>query len=724
MNAFLSAHHEGTLPPEFTLLRFEPEPWTGPDVLVWAKMMAWDLSANYSYELLRHDLLARVGPERMADLLPPYPPGGLSILGGNQAPGVARDTYSTTVGGRAPILSASGLVRSSHDARPLQSDRRSEPGNSRSFDDSWSSAFAEGMANGHPAVRDLLLGGGRVEALGSNNWVVDDTLTASGKPLLANDPHLGTQVPSTWYLAHLSAGEFDVIGATLPGVPAVALGRNRFIAWGATNVAADVEDLYRERIDPTGRFAEFRGSQEPLRILSDTIGVRGGSPVQIEVRISRHGPLVSDAINANNAEANAQAGRAPIEPLALRWTALDEDDVTVAAFLRLNVAKNWNEFTAALRSFIVPAQNFVYADVEGHIGYYAPGRIPIRERGDGSSPATGWTGDMEWVGWIPYEALPHVYDPPDHFIVTANNRPGPLEYPHFIALEYPDPYRALRITNLIRAGSRFTTDDFSAIQADTLSLHATSLLPILLPCVSPETPADRWAVQLLERWNFNASGDSAAAAVFQAWFLKLAHALAGDELGSLVMESYQGRFSHVTRFVIGTLAAGESAWCDDTTTYNRRETCNEMIAAALHERVLELTRRLGNDRERWRWDAVHRATFPHQGFDTVPYLRPLMSRSVPSTGGDWSTVNVGTVAADRLFEQRAVPGYRQIVDLSPTNDSRFLDAVGQSGHFLSKHFDDFLPDWRAVRHRPMRMDRSEIERSAAGLLRLTDVRLP
>ena len=310
-------------------------------------------------------------------------------------------------------------------------------------------------------------------------------MTASGKPLLANDPHLGAQIPSLWYLAHLSAGDFDVIGATLPGAPAVAIGRNRFIAWGETNVMADVQDLFRERLDPTGTRAEFRGAQEPLEIVRETIVVKGAAPVALDVRISRHGPLISDAINANNAESTRIPRPAPLEPLAFRWTALDREDTTIVSFLRLNEARNWTEFTAALRDFVVPSQNFVYADVDGHIGYYAPGHFPVRAGGDGSIAAEGWTGLAEWTGWVPFDELPHAFDPPEHFIVSANNRPVPPGYPHRSPLEWPEPYRAQRIVDLLTQKTKLTPDDFAAIQADTFSLHAQALLPLLLARVHP-----------------------------------------------------------------------------------------------------------------------------------------------------------------------------------------------------------------------------------------------
>src|SRR5262245_60488437 len=696
VNAFLATHHGTALPLEFSLLRFEPEAWSGPDIIVWVKMMAWDLSSNYALELLRYDLVRTVGADRMAQLMPAYATAGLSIM---PSPGSGEAETAQTSGGLA--INSPTSEGGTH---------------------STSAAWAAALSGGLPQARDFLRRGGSTEALGSNNWVVDGTLTASGKPLLANDPHLGTRVPSTWYLAHLSAPDFELSGATLPGAPAVALGRNRFIAWGATNVAADVEDLYLERLDPAGTAAEFQGAMVPITTVPETITIRGADPVQLSVRFTRHGPLVSDAINANNQSAPARPGipkAAPVEPLAFRWTALDDDDSTLVSFLKLNEARNWSEFTDALRAFVVPSQNFVYADVDGHIGYYLPGHIPIRASGDGASPAEGWTGQMEWTGWIPFDELPHVYDPPEHFIVTANHRPVTPDYPHHIALEYPEPYRAQRITDRLRDSTRLTVDDFRRIQADTVSLHAKALLPPLLPHVRPETDADRRAVDFLRQWNFSAGADSAAEPIFQAWFLRLAAAVAGDELGPLLLDNYRGRFSYTTRFVTNTLAAGDSAWCDDVTT-PAREPCEQVITRALHDGVADLTERLGADMARWRWAAVHRAVFPHQGLDSIAPLRALLSRSIPNVG-DWSTVNVGTVLVDRPYTQEAVPGYRQIVDLSPANTSRFIDAVGMSGHFLSRHYDDFMTDWRDVRDRKMRMTRATADDGALGRLLLTPI---
>jgi penicillin amidase len=685
VNAFISTHHGSALPPEFSLLRFEPEPWSGPDVAVWVKMMAWDLSANYSFELLRDDLVRDVGVERMADLMPPYPVNGLSIV-----PGALGESGEPSRSGGSRGSGGSGA--------------------------SASYSFASALSLGDPVVAEFLLGNSRSEALGSNNWVVDSTMTASGKRCSRQRPAFerGTYRPGTpRRRRRLRRDRRDA----LPAAGDLRSGRNKFVAWGETNVAADVEDLFRERLDPTGKFAEYRGAQEPVREIPETIVVKGAPSVQVNVRVTRHGPIVSDAINAINEASPKTPKPAVLDPLAFRWTALDDDDTTLQAFLKVNDARNWNDFSGALREFVSPSQNFVYADVDGHIGYYAPGRIPIRASGDGARPAEGWTGAGEWTGWVPFDALPHIYDPPSHFIVTANHRPEPSDYPYLLGLEWVEPYRAQRILDLLGGRSKLTTQDFAAIQADTVSLHARTLLPVLLAHVRPDSQASRDAVKVLSQWDGDAKGDLAAPAIFAAWFHELAAAIAGDELGPRTLDSYASRFTFITRFVTRTLTANDSRWCDDVRS-PKRETCDDVVTAALDAGLARVATRLGGNQAQWRWDAIHPAMFPHQGLDSVRLLRRFLSRSVPN-GGDWSTVDVGPVAADELFEQHSVPGYRQVVDLSPANDSRFLDAVGQSGHFLSPHYDDFLADWRAVKHRKMRMQRAEVNNGAIGHLTLT-----
>jgi penicillin amidase len=664
INAFIAAP-SSALPIEFTLIGTTPTPWTGPDVLVWQKMMAWDLGGNWANELLRADIMRAVGPERAAALMPGTP-----------------DTSPSIVTADLPKGDYDGLLSLGADVRSLMG--------------------AVGWSG---------------EGLGSNNWVVDGTKTLSGKPLLANDPHLGTRIPSIWYLAHLSAPGYEVIGATLPGLPGVVIGRNRAIAWGVTNVGPDVQDLYRERLDPTGRMAEFQGQMEPMQIIEETINVKGAEAVTQRVRITRHGPLISDALNAGRAN-QAEAEREPmVEPLAFRWRALDSSDSTLDAFLGINTAQNWDQFVQALRSYIAPSQNFVYADVEGNIGYYAPGRIPMRASGDGSIPAEGWSGAHEWTGDIPFEALPHVYNPPSHMIVTANNRPVPSDYQYFLGREFALPYRYQRIAELIAAKDKHGPADFAAIQADTVSLHARELLPRLLHMTSAQTSEEEQALTLLRQWDGDARGDSTAAAIFEMWYWHLPRAIAGDELGAKLIARYEDAFSFARPFLQDVLGTSDSPWCDETTT-SLPETCAEIVTEAFRDTLKELRTHQGQSMNRWRWDRMHVAVFPHQPLDNVAILKTFFSRSI-ANGGDNSTVNVGPFDFDHPFEQRHIPGYRQIIDLGSIEGGQFIHSVGQSGHVLSPHYADYLADWQAVRFRPMRVERATIAAAAQGTLRLT-----
>lgn len=663
VNAFLAGHSGSRLQPEFTILGVQPEPWTGPDSLAWAKMMALDLGGNYALELLRSDLIAAVGPERAQQLLPGYPEDGPSIL---------------------PSL------------------ERSEG--------------YEQLAELGEQVRQLA-GFGRHsgDVVGSNNWVVDGTKSVTGKPVLANDPHLGSRIPSLWYLAHLSSGDYEAIGATLPGIPGVVIGRNRFIAWGVTNVNPDVQDLFRERLDATGTLAEFQGRMEPMQIITETIKVKGQPDVQHVVRITRHGPLISDAINANNESRPVEERPAPLEPLAFRWTALDAEDTTIDAFLEINQARNWEEFTEALRSYVAPSQNFVYADVEGNIGYYIPGRVPIRSAGDGLLPAEGWSGNYEWVGWIPFEELPHIYNPAQHFIATANNRPVPAGYPHFLGRDWAPPYRAQRIVELLQAREQLSIDDHKTIQGDSVSLLARDLLADLLPLLEPQSDDERRAVELLKNWDYETRGESAAAAIFEMWYLHLLRGLLDDELGPKLRERYESR-SQATLFMSSVLEDPASPWCDNTTTAEQ-EDCAALALATLRAALDELKARLGSDMASWRWDQLHIAVFPHQPFDNVGLLKRLFSRSIPN-GGDSSTVNVAPFSFKHPFEQRTIPSYRQIIDMANPDGGLFIHSVGQSGHILSSHYADYLDDWRELRYVPMRMERVTVERDKASVLRL------
>ena len=370
-------------------------------------------------------------------------------------------------------------------------------------------------------------------------------------------------------------------------------------------------------------------------MIPETIVVKGSASVHLDVRVTRHGPLISDAINANNDELKTGPKPAPIEPLAFRWVALDPDDSTVPSFLRLNDARNWTQFTEALSDYVSPSQNFVYGDVDGHIGYYAPGHIPIRASGDGSMPADGWTGAAEWTGWIPFAGLPHTFDPPEHFIVTANHRPAPASYPYLLGLEWVEPYRAQRITDLLHriagSGHRFTPDDFARIQADTVSLHATTLLPTLLAHVKPRAHRIGRRSRCCRNGILMRPATAQAAAIFSACF-SISRLPSSATSSTTVTNRYRSasRSSHASSSTRSPHTTWSGPTCpprkqpvpDDETRVGRRRA--EAWCHALHS-AAELVERLGDDMTRWRWDARPRGGLPASGARRRLRAAPLLS---------------------------------------------------------------------------------------------------
>ncbi|WP_110514887.1 penicillin acylase family protein [Herpetosiphon llansteffanensis] len=662
INGFLAEHSGSQLSPEFTLIGVEPEPWVGADVLGWAKMMSWDLGGNYSTELMTMELMAKLGSEKTKDLLPHYPSTGPLIL-------------PNPVGGQAQQL--------------LALSRRVEQG--------------------------LGIGGGNIAGVGSNNWVIGPSKSTTGKPLLADDPHLSFRTPSIWYMAELEGGDLHSVGATIPGLPGVIVGHNQRIAWGVTNTGPDVQDLYRETLDPSGTKAMFKGNYEPLTIISDTIRVKDKGLLPLTIRVSRHGPLISDALNANNADDPDAPQR---EALAFRWTALDETDSTLNAYIAINKAQNWQEFRAGLASYVAPVQNFVFADVDGNIGYIAPGNIPIRAKGDGTLPADGASGDYEWTGFIPFEDLPQSYNPPQGYIATANNKVVADSYPYFLSHEWATPFRAERITSMIEAKPTLTMDDMAAIQADVHSSYAEEFLPVLLKLVQPTTDQQRQAIAMLQNWNYSTAGDQPAASIFQAWAFYLTVPIVGDELGETLLESYGQRRQLIDLAIPAMLQDPNNPWCDDVTTTGTTENCNAMVTQALDVALKDLSFRMKNTpMDQWRWGGLHLALFPHNPLDAIVPLRGFFSKVIESQG-DGSTVNVGHIADDAPFDQDRGPIYRHIIDLGDFANSRMINAPGQAGHFLSPHYDDLLERWQKVEYIPMLYGRSAVNSGEVEMLQL------
>ncbi len=637
-NRFLAA--SAARPIELRLLRVAPEPFEPVDCLAWAKIMAWDLaSSNAAGEIRRARFVSAVGAARAAELLPEVPP----------QPTILED------GEWALPPASSGRPSASRLPPPVP----------------WA-----GLERQFALLDGLGLGG---ETLGSNSWVLAGSRTKSGRPILTNDPHLGLRTPSVWYLARLEAPGLSAAGATLPGLPSVIIGHNTRIAWGLTSLEPDVQDLYLEETDPKdpGRYLHA-GAWRAFRTRTETIRVRGSHDVVFEARASVHGPIVTDVLEG--------AKKLGSPAVALRWTGLDPEDSTSEAFLGLATAGNWDEVLRAASRLRSPAQNLVYADVDGHIGYTACGSVPIRTGSDGRLPARG-TGENDWSSYIPFDSLPRVLDPPRGFLVTANNRVVSDRYPYPITRDWPEPYRARRIAERILARDALGSEDVAAIQLDRVSLQAADLLPLLLD-THPAGEAPARALERLKSWNREFSPDSTAASIYAAWYTRLSE-MPQDELKDTPAGVVR------SRFLINALRS-DSSWCDDVRT-PRRETCAELKAATLSRAVALLEEKLGENPDRWSWRRLHRARFPHGVFDRVPILRAFFSLET-GAGGDASAVNVGAYRLDGSFLMTDGPSYRQILDLSDLEGGLYVHTTGQSGNVFDPHYRDFLPLWRDGRY--------------------------
>jgi penicillin amidase len=664
VNAFLDAQQPLTL--EFTILRFKPQPWSLLDTLTWGKVMAWNLSINWDTEILRARLMDKLGVERAAELEPMYP-------------------YNN------PTVIPSEVDYGRLSTRILEQYRQAT---------SWLGTSGAGM--------------------GSNNWVVDGTKSVTGKPLLANDPHLGLQMPSIWYENHLVGGGIEVTGVSFPGVPGVIIGHNAAITWGVTNGFPDVQDLYVEKLNPEKPLQyEYQGEWHDVEEVREEIRVKGRpEPVIEEVTITRHGPIISNIVPPEEGK--------DVPPLALRWTASEPGTLSCAVML-LQRAANWEEFTAALRYWDVPAQNFVYADVEGNIGYYLAGRIPIRAQGMGLVPVPGWTGEYEWTGWIPFEELPHTYNPPQHYVATANNRVVGDDYPYFITVEWMNGYRARRICDLLESKKQLAAEDFAAMHMDFYSIPGRELsryLAVLKPedeqAVRQSSPRARRAVELIRAWDFNLTADSVAGTIFEAVQRQILRLAFADKLGPELAAHYLGTGFHPTlspvnaymgrsAVVLLRLLENEtSPWFADAETGESR-TRDEFLLLALEKAIAELETTLGEDMSRWQWGRLHQATLAHPLGQVKP-LNLIFNRGPFPIGGDTDTVHQTAFIPGEPYAVKSwCVSYRQIVDVSNWGHSLAIHTNGQSGQPGSRHYADMIPLWRNGEYHPMLWERAQIE---------------
>jgi penicillin amidase len=737
INANGGAAPTGAKSLEYTVLGlttsgYTVEPWSPIDSLAWLEAMAWDLRGNMTSELTRAALLAHgLTRDQVEQLYPDYP-------------------YDRN----APIVSGGGIVNGSFDANatitPSTGTGAAAPASV------WRDA-APALAAVAGAVDRLpsLLGNGGA-GIGSNSWVIGGALTTTGKPLLANDPHLSPSMPGIWYQIGLHCTcPFNVDGFSFSGVPGVVIGHNSRIAWGFTNLDPDVTDLYLEKVDGNKVFDGTAWTD--LQVRQEVIQVAGADPVTITVRSSKHGPLLSDRAG----DLSAVAAEPPVDPsgsplpsrvpgpspsptldpaapgvpaaasashyaIALRWTALDPSH-TADAIFALNTAANWSDFRHAASLFEVPAQNLVYADVDGNIGYQSPGKVPVRGKGDGRWPAPGWDPAYDWTGYIPFAELPSEFNPPGGVIVTANQAVVGPQYQDFLTRDWDYGYRSQRIMDLIRerlAHGKISAEDIRQIQFDNRNDFAPTLVAALPMASMPPEAA------VLSTWDGQQPADSpaassAAAALYNVFWRHLLYRTF-DELPADFKPGGDDRWWEVMRPL---LANPSSPWWDDHTTA-RVETRDDILVAAMKDAVAELKDRLGSDPAGWRWGDLHTLTLTNQtfGMSGIGPIEWLFNRGPRGTSGGPSLVNATGWSADTggsadpdhvAYTVDAVPSMRMIVDLSNLDASRWIQLSGNSGHAFDANYDDQFELWRTGQNLPMRWDRASINAETTHTLTLT-----
>ncbi|MBP1703804.1 MAG: Acyl-homoserine-lactone acylase [Chloroflexi bacterium] len=690
VNAYLGEHTGSDLSLEYAVLKllnsgYQPEPWQPLHTTTWAKVMAWDLGGNMNREIQLAVLSKTFTQAQLDELFPPYPSDHPYIVPGFTLGSQPQNDRSVS----QPIPDLTGLFQ---------------------------------RVARQAALLDPVLGP-RTAEIGSNNWVVSGDLTASGKPLLANDPHLGIQMPSIWYEVGLHCVNkgpdcpYDVTGFSFAGAPGVIIGHNDRIAWGLTNVGPDVQDLFIEKINPDNpNQYEVNGQWVDMQLVKETIQVAGGEPQELTVRYTRHGPIVSDTYADLEDFGQKAGGDIPENyAVALRWTALEVNHM-FRAVIGFDRAQNWDEFREAARSFTVPSQNLVYADVDGNIGYQTPGNIPIRAQGDGRLPVPGWTDEYEWQGYIPFEELPNTFNPPQGYVATANNAVVDSSYPYFINYYWDYGFRAKRIVELIEVGAGSIDIPYmQSIQGDAKDLNAELLVPILLQIpLDDERLSDARAI--LQDWDYFNTLDSAPGALYNLFWKNLLVETLHDDLPE---DYWPGGGTLAFEFFRQQVDQPDSYWWDNQGT-PEVENRDQIFSRAFAKAVDEIEQLQGKDSKRWNWGDLHTATFENQtlGQSGVGPIEALFNRGPFQTPGSSSNVNnIGWDAVDG-FNVNSLPSMRMVVDLGNLENSQTMHTTGQSGHAYHPHYIDMADYWRATQYHPMLWSRAQVESGADNYLRL------
>ena len=701
VNAYLANRQSSALSLEYAVLKllnreYRPQPWQPIHSILWGKVMAYDLSTNLGDEIERTILLKSFPKARVDELFPLYPQNFPVIVPEFK---VAKKAVNQT---KEDI----NLVALKQITPSLKS-----------------------IATNVTAMEEIL--GATGMGVGSNSWTISGKRTATGKPILADDPHLSVQMPSIWYelgLHCISINDstsnsinkncpYNVTGFTFAGVPGVIIGHNNRIAWGVTNVMSDTMDLYIEKINPENpNQYEVNGKWVDMQLVKEEIQVAGEEPVNQIVRYTKHGPILSDVVPALEKFGENSSVKIPTNyAVSLRWTAL-EPSTLITALQEINRAQNWQEFRAAGNKFDIAAQNLVYADVDGNIGYQMPGRTPIRKQGDGRYPVPGWNNKYEWQGYIDFEELPHSFNPARGYIITANNAVVDESYPYVITKDWVRGYRAKRIEEMIsNPDGLLTLADIESIQGDTLDLNARDLMPILKSISFDDSRIEN-ARQLLLNWDFQLKIESPASAIFETFWKNLLAMTFNDELPQNYHPDGSDRWYAVIKNLV---EQPNNLWWDDRNTAEV-ENRDRIFKQALVKAVDELENTFGSNPEKWTWGKLHKINFRNVtlGKSGVALIERLFNRGTYQTAGDGETINANRWKANQSsFEVTHIPSLRMIVDLASFDNSQAIHSTGQSGHAFNRHYTDMIEPWRNIQYHSMPWE-DNIDRKAESTLLL------
>jgi len=661
------------LPIEYFLTGSKPGHWSPTDSIAWMLMMAMDLGGNWQKELQRLELSRDLSTEQIWEVLPPYTPGNpvtkLDFAALYKDMGIFAGTDANN------LLKPLG----SQDVRQL--DTRQDQ-----------------------LLHALLPGG--IEGIGSNNWALSGKRTTSGKPLLANDPHLGLSAPALWYFARLEAPGINVIGATLPGIPAVVLGRTDSIAWSFTNTGPDVQDLFIEELDPDnpGQYRTPDGMTAFL-VREEVIEIKNKPAHRFIVKQSRHGPIISETYDRAKNLINTDRFA-----LALRWTALDLDNQSVIGLMDMNRATNLESFKKALRKNYAPMQNVVMADTAGNIAFQAAGVAPKRTLHQGLygvAPAPGWDKQYDWQGYIPFDQLPALDNPEQGWLATANQQILAANNPNPLTGDWELPFRYERIASLLEAKPQHDFASMRAMQGDTLSLAATPLLPLFKATQSSHSSASA-AKAIISSFDGDMRKDSSGALLFNAWVDQLTRHLF-SRLGDYFSLEYGKR--HFRSALLEQLSSPNSLWCDSPKTEGV-ENCAQASEQAMDRALEYLSTQYGSDPTNWKWGNVHIAVSEHRPFSRVPFLNRAFNITVPYPG-DGFTINVGKPELGKHknpFETKQAASLRTVFDLADLEQSTFIYQAGQSGWVQSKLYRNLNPLWADNQALPLQMKPATFQR--------------